>query len=557
MNKRIFVLLSFFLLSTALQAQEPLFNILESELNRNFSILKKEPIPVYYISIRVSETESMGVAARFGNLQNTSIVPAKSRNITTSLRVGDYSLDNSHEIRGGSNNGLSVSSTQLPLDNNSQAIKMTLWAQLDALYKEGVQSFEQVKANIAVKAEKEDKSPDFTKEKAESYYEKPISFNSLNVDLNIWKEKVKKYSAVFDANKDIVDASATFFMTLSREYFIDTEGRKIAQNRVEYHLVLGVDGLADDGMILPLYKTWFAYSIDQLPSDEEVLEVAGQISQNISALKKAPIAESFTGPAILSPEASGVFFHEIFGHRVEASRMKQEDDAQTFKKKIGEKALPEYISVTFDPTINLFEKKPLNGYYLYDDEGIKSKKVEVVKNGVLKDFLMCRTPIEGFSKSNGHGRAQAGLTAISRQSNMLVESSKKFNNEELRQMLINEAKAQGKAYGYHIKDVSGGFTTTNCYTPNAFNVTPLIVYRVFVDGRPDELVRGVELIGTPLAMFAQIEACGNSYAIFNGTCGAESGGIPVSCIAPSLFVKRIETQKAPKSQSQPPVLPRP
>jgi predicted Zn-dependent protease len=58
-------------------------------------------------------------------------------------------------------------------------------------------------------------------------------------------------------------------------------------------------------------------------------------------------------------------------------------------------------------------------------------------------------------------------------------------------------------------------------------------------------------------MFSQIEACGNEYAVFNGTCGAESGALPVACVSPALFVKQIETQKRPKSQSQPPYLPKP
>jgi predicted Zn-dependent protease len=83
------------------------------------------------------------------------------------------------------------------------------------------------------------------------------------------------------------------------------------------------------------------------------------------------------------------------------------------------------------------------------------------------------------------------------------------------------------------------------------------VYRIYTDGRPDELVRGVDMVGTPLAMFSQIEACGQNYAIFNGICGAESGSIPVSCVAPALFVKQIETQKRPKDQTPPLLLPKP
>jgi predicted Zn-dependent protease len=445
----------------------------------------------------------------------------------------------------------------VPVDNNPQSLRNAIWLQLDRLYKDDIRIYEQVKANIAVKVEQEDKSPDFSMEKAESYYEAPINWESLGIDPQAWEEKARRYSAVFDENSDILDGSAVLSALLTRKIFVDTEGRKIAQNSVSFQLTLTAEVLADDGMFLPLYKTWQAFSLSELPDDGEVITKAKEISKTLSDLKRAPVVESFTGPAILSPEAAGVFFHEIFGHRVEGSRLKLENDAQTFKKKINENVLPKYISVTFDPTMRYYDRTPLNGYYVFDDEGIRGRRVEVVKNGVLKNFLMARTPIEGSPHSNGHGRAHVGSAPISRQSNLLVESNQKLSHEELVKRLRKEAKAQGKQYAYYFKDVVGGFTNTNRYSPNSFNVTPLIVFRIYTDGRPDELVRGVDLVGTPLAMFAQIVACGNDQAVFNGTCGAESGGIPVSAISPALLVRQIETQKRAKSQNQPPVLTKP
>ncbi|MCC8146063.1 MAG: hypothetical protein LIO93_06435 [Bacteroidales bacterium] len=410
---------------------------------------------------------------------------------------------------------------------------------------------------MAVKVEQEDKSPDFSIEKVENYYENPVLWKDLNLNPKALEEKVRKYSAVFDKNDEIRDGSAYIVASLNRRIFIDTEGREMAQNTVNIQLFLTANVLADDGMYLPLSKSWMAFSADELPSDEVVIKAAEEMSSMLSALKKAPVVESFTGPAILSPAASGVFFHEIFGHRVEGSRLKQETDAQTFKKKVGETVLPKHLSVTFDPTQKYFQTTPLAGAYAFDDEGIKAQKVEVVKNGVLKNFLMSRTPIEGFLHSNGHGRSSVGNSPISRQSNMFIESTQKFSHEDLMKKLRKEAKDQGKEYAYYFKDVAGGFTTTSRYSPNSFNVTPLVVYRVYVDGRPDELVRGVNLVGTPLAMFSQIEACSNDYAVFNGICGAESGSVPVACVSPALFVKQIETQKRAKSQTQPPLLPKP
>ena len=547
-----------FIIPFCAKAQEPVGKLMKTELERNFAILSKEEIPAYYIFLRMDESQVFGCSARFGKLQSTMQEPYVGRNLSSMVRVGSPALDNTHEVREAGSEGSFVSSSSIPInDNNPHVIKNAIWSQLDFLYKSGAKNLELIKANISAKVEQEDKSPDFTQEDAETHSEASMELNISVNDMQQWEQKIRTYSEVFSKNSDILDGSSAFYASLERQYIVDTEGRDIVQNRPSFHLILSANVLTEDGMMLPLYKSWYANSIEELPSDKDVIAKAEEMSATLSALKKAPVVESFSGPAILSPEAAGVFFHEIFGHRIEAARMKQEQDAQTFKKKIGERVLPKHFSITFDPTIKEYMGIPLSGGYLFDDEGIRGQRVEVVKNGTLSDFLMCRTPIEGFMKSNGHGRAQFGLRPVSRQSNMLVESKQKHTSEQLRKMLIKEAKAQKKEYAYYFKEVSGGFTTTGRYMPNSFNVTPLVVYRVYVDGRPDELVRGVDLVGTPLAMFSQIEACGTDYSVFNGTCGAESGGVPVSCVAPSVFVKRIETQKKEKGQSLPPVLPRP
>ena len=561
MSKRILVLILCFVIGIFVsRSQDEVFQTLKTEMNRNFSVLKDQPIPAYYIFLRLDEIQTINCMGRMGRLQVAPRVGSPAYVLSTCMRVGDRNLDNSHEIRDSGYGGyqdVRIGTDQVPIDNNPAVLKNTIWLQLDDLYRQDVQIYEQIKTNISLRVEKEDKSPDFSVEKPENYYEAPIAWEDLHIEPAVWEEKVRNYSAIFNNNQDVINGAAYLSASLIRKIFVDTEGREIAQNAVSFQLTLTAETLADDGMSLPLAKTWTCFSLDELPSDAEVIQAAKDMNQMLSDLKKAPVVESFTGPAILSPAAAGVFFHEIFGHRVEGSRLKQESDAQTFKKKIGEQVLPKHLSVTFDPSLKYYDKTPLYGYYQFDDEGIRGQRIEVVRNGILKDFLMSRTPIQGFAHSNGHGRAQIGSAPISRQSNLLVESSEKFTQEELVKKLRKEAKAQNKPYAYYFKEVAGGFTNTSRYSPNAFNVTPLVVYRIYTDGRPDELVRGVNLVGTPLAMFSQIEACGNEYAVFNGTCGAESGPIPVSCVSPALLVKQIETQKRPKSQSQAPYLSKP
>jgi predicted Zn-dependent protease len=183
--------------------------------------------------------------------------------------------------------------------------------------------------------------------------------------------------------------------------------------------------------------------------------------------------------------------------------------------------------------------------------------VDLIQDGVLKTFLMSRLPINNFAHSNGHGRAQTGKMPTGRQGNLIVTSSKTVSDAELRAMLIAEAKKQGKPYGLYFEDISSGFTLTQRTSPQAFSVVPLVVYRVYVDGRPDELVRGVSIVGTPQAALNHIVATDDQPAVFNGECGAESGTVPVSAVAPAMLVSEIETEKQKQGTARPPILPPP
>jgi TldD protein len=337
---------------------------------------------------------------------------------------------------------------------------------------------------------------------------------------------------------------------------VNSEGTLVQTSQPAWHLFVIAYTKADDGMELPRYESFFGFTEQDLPDDRTVLEAVDKMIRDLEALRIAPLSDPYTGPAILSGRASGVFFHEIFGHRVEGHRQKLANDAQTFKKKVNEQVLPKDFSVYFDPTTRRIAETDLAGYYLYDNQGVKARRVTVVDKGVLKTFLMSRTPIEGLSQSNGHGRKQAGLTPVSRQSNLIVEVAPSAVQPDLKKLLTDEVKKQGLPFGLYFEDIQGGFTFTGRTIPNAFNVLPLVVYRVYPDGH-EELVRGVDLIGTPLTTFSKIVAADKNVAVFNGICGAESGAVPVSSVSPGIFVSQIEVQKKQKSQERPPVLPAP
>jgi predicted Zn-dependent protease len=524
---------------------------MQQELTRSFQNLKKTPVPPYFLSYQLTDNRSVDISASFGALTASS--DATRRILDLDLRVGDYSLDNTHSLRDvGSEVNLSdqLDRQRIPLDSDPDALRVALWHETERKYRSVVQRFQKVKANVQVKIEAEDHSGDFSHETAETHFELPAPFS---FDSSAWEQKLRKFTAAFTGHKEIVENSAEVDAEIETRRYVNSDGSSIQISSPYYRIIISATAKADDGMELPLHQTYMSFRPNGLPDDETIFKDVNHMVEMLLALTKAPLAEPYTGPAILSGRASAVFFHEIFGHRVEGQRQKNEDEAQTFKKRINQSVLPEFLSVYSDPGLKELAGMELMGYYPYDDEGVKARRVIVVDKGILKSFLMSRAPIEGFDHSNGHGRRQQGYAVVARQSNLVVESSRQTSRAELKKQLIEQIKVANKPYGLFFDDIEGGFTLTQRVLPNAFNVRPTVVYRVYPDGK-EELVRGVDLIGTPLMAFSKIVAADDQVAVFNGVCGAESGWVPVSAASPGLLVSQIEVQRKEKSQERAPIL---
>ena len=534
--------------------KSPLLKAMEEELLRSMKGLSdKGSPPPYFISYYVAETQRAWISASYSALRRS--MTERSRLLDVEVRVGDYVLDNTHRLRGVFDIMSRIPRpVPIPLENDIDAIKSALWLETDRKYKEAVERLIQVKAHKKVKVKEEDESADFSLESPEKFIG---SLSQITVDMANWEKKLKEYSELFKPFPEIYESDVSLLATATNKYIVNSEGTAIQHGKAHWRLSMYARTKADDGMDLYRYESFDAHSLEGLPDKKEIHEMIELITKDLMALRAAPVIEPFTGPAILSGRATSVFFHEIFGHRIEGHRQKDEEEGQTFTKKINQSVLPDLISVYDDPTLDRFCENDLSGHYLYDDEGVKAQRVSVVEKGILKNFVMSRSPIAGFEKSNGHGRKQVGYRAVARQGNLIVEASETVSEEKLRELLIEECKKQGKPFGLIFKDISGGFTYTGRVIPQSYAVVPILVYRVFTDGRPDELVRGADLIGTPLISFSKILACGDKIEVFNGTCGAESGGVPVSGVSPSILTGEIEIQKKRKSADRPPLLPPP
>lgn len=536
----------------------PLLGVMSEELKRSMEkLVTPEGDRPYFLQYTITDKKDFNVSATLGAL--TFDQTDHSRFLDVDIRVGDYTLDNTRQIRGeggGDSYHYSGNWASLPLNDDPLATRQNLWYLTDSEFKAAVERLAQVKANLKVKVEEEDKADDFSREKPVDYVG---AWQVAELDRANWGERLKRLSARLRSQPLIYQSGVSLTGQVVNRLVVNSEGTRLQSGRSWFRVGVQVATIAEDGMELWQYASFDAHSPAGLPDNSAIEKTIDQAVGEVLALRDAPIVEPYTGPAILMNRATGVFFHEIFGHRIEGHRQKDVEEGQTFAKKIGQEVLPTFLSIVDDPSRRVFKDVELNGYYEFDDEAVPAQPARLVENGVLKTFLMSRSPTRGINQSNGHGRREPGNRVVARQGNLFIESSPKvqvpFNR--LREMLIEECKKQGKPSGLLFKDISGGFTTTQRWTPQAFKVLPILVYRVFVDGKPDELVRGVDIVGTPLTCFSKIIATGDDPDVFNGVCGAESGDVPVSAVSPSVLVQQIEVEKKQKSHDRPPILPAP
>lgn len=536
-------------------ADDGLLQALQTELKRSYDGLRQvEGPPLYYLGYEARDTYSFSSNAELGAIVYET--ERHERSLDVDVRVGTHNLDNTHQLKGR-NGGLDFRRTQyrrISIDDDQAALRADIWRRTDQVYKDAVDRYTKVATNKAVTAEEEDNSDDFSVEQPSVFYE-TVAFPEI--DKAAWRDKLRRISAVLKPYPFVYNSSVSFSVNAENRYVVTSEGTRVVTGSVFVRLNVSLESQTQDGMSLQRTRHYDGGSAEELPDIDVVMQDVKTAAAELQALLLAPIVDPYTGPAIISSRATGVFFHEILGHRLEGHRQKLEREGQTFTKMVGQPVVADFISVYDDPTLRYFNGQFLRGYYRFDSEGVPASRVSLVENGILKGFLLSRSPIANFEHSNGHGRRSKGRFVVARMGNTIVEASQTVDPDRLLEMLIEEIERQNKPYGLMFHDISGGFTSTGRGGTQSFKVIPRLVSRIYADGRPTETVRGVDIVGTPLTSFGKIIAAADDYDVFNGTCGAESGWVRVSAIAPSILVSEIEVEKRAKSSEQPPILPTP
>lgn len=509
----------------------------------------------YFLSYEVFDVDNRQIGAKNGAL--TPERALRLRILSADVRIGSYELDSTHPLDDVPYSMFGVPPEVIASEpTDTRGLRQQVFRATNYAYRQAVERYEAVRAGGNIKVDIEDKTGDFAPQAPTQFIGTTAQIPAYDVE--VWERRLRDASKVLSSDPNVLDSALTLDRIAQTRWLVNSEGTRIQTGDGYLQVVINAETKAEDGMNLTRAELFNARTLEGLPNEEQLKGVVQRVKGELSELRKAPLAEPYVGPAILRGRAAAVMFHEVFGHRIEGERQKVNDEGQTFAKKVGELITSDFVDIYDDPTLSQFAGTDLIGHYRFDDEGVPAENVSLVRAGKLMGFLQSRIPVRGVNRSNGHGRRSAGMPTIhSRQGNLVVEAKTAVSFDELRRQLLAEVKRQSKPYGLLFTEITGGFTHTSRNGTQGYKVNPVMVYRIWADGRPDQLIRGVDIVGTPLTGLTKILAAGNDYAVFNGICGAESGWVPVSAVSPSLLIGQIEVALRDKSSSKPPVLPPP
>lgn len=507
----------------------------------------------FFISYLLRATRGFDVWGRYGSVFSSQ--PIDEVDLYSELRVGSRAFDQT--IDGGLNVDLSSREswrwTRGPRDMDAEAIRYSFWKLSQLKYWEAVQEYYE-KKKVLVDQKLKHSGPSFSREK-------PLVLNEpvepTKFPIKKWEEFVRETSGEFKHHPELSDPHVAITGSTRVRIFVSSEGTKFITQESFYHCSVTAYYLTEDGVWLSSSKHFHGRATDELPTLKKIRAGVEWVAGDLHSLARCKPMEPYAGPALLAGRGTGLLFHEAIGHRLEGERMTSRTEGQTFAGKIGERVLPEGVDVIDDPSMHHWDGTPLFGGYRVDDEGVGTRPVKLVEDGVLKTFLMSRSAVPGFPRSNGHGRAERHQDPMGRMANLIVRSRDMYPWEEMKKMLAAEVERRKLRFGIIIKNVSNGETRTDPYDFQAFKGVPNEVYTLDPASGEEKRVRDVSFIGTPLAALQRIRAFGGDYEVDNSYCVAESGVVPVASIAPAMLVDELELQRSTSHYFRRPTLPLP
>jgi TldD protein len=479
------------------------------------------------------------------------------RNIYCDLRVGSYDYDQVVEggLRELDDELESSSFCSVPIDDKDyDGLRITVWKLLESKFREALADFNQKEAGRIATRDPNHGLRSFTRSKRASFKHYA---RMDNLDYEAWSKFCKRASMWISQLPRLSGSWVEFDASQETRIFVSTEGTITVQNAQVFCLSANMHRLTREGSRLEQEVVLNCGSLAELPDMRSFKKMVLEKYEQLQRVAHAKKIHAFSGPVLLYPGPAGLLFHEAVGHRLEGSRLLASGEGQTFKDQEGKQIFSLPITVRDNPLLREFNGNRCIGSYSYDDEGVRAQDTVLIEDGVLKGFLSTRAALKrGRHNSNGHARTKERQRPISRMAVTIIEGKNGETLDKLKAKLIQEIKRQKKPFGMIVYETNGGETDTTNYDFQAFSGDIAYATLVYPNGR-EVCVRGVNFVGTPLQSLSNIVAIGDSPQLDNGFCGAESGLLPISTIAPAVLVKNLELQGKDEELVTPTILKRP
>lgn len=533
----------------------------------------------YFFSYDFTDSEDFHIVASLGSAVTVS--RQHGRTPGAEVRVGSYTFDNTGHVFSGRYSG-SRYDGDWPLDDNYSALREGFWLLTDRTYKAAVESMGRKRASLkGTAAQSGEQIPDFSK--ADAIVSLPKVAHK-KIDETALTQRFSKLSAVFGGYPEVLSSSVEFQVIDGITYLLNSEGTAIRYGDRVNWMVARAEGQASDGMILRDAVSVQSLDLDKFPADADLKPRVSEMGDHVRDLVKAPAGEAYTGPVLFEPLAGAQLMAQMVGDNLHVPRKPLSDPGRNvnlipseFETRVGSRVAPEWMDVTDDPVQTTWNGKPLMGHYEFDLEGVPPKPVAAIEKGILRNFLMTRQPIKGFSASNGHARLTGSYganTAVI--GNMFVKASQSTPLADLKKRVIQMAMDRGKPYAMLVRKLNYPFTGPVAELQSLMQASaqsggsprplspPVLIYRLYPDGR-EELVRGLRFRGVTTRALRDIEAATQEIALFDfvnnsaplallGQGGYIAG---TSVVSPGLLFDELELELPQEQLQKLPVAPPP
>ena len=482
---------------------EDIIFAMKNELNRSMNELKINDLESpYFIEYKYVEYEASSMRGSMGSIEAAN--NSKSAYISVSVRVGDYSFDNTNFFDvglgffGSSDDEEGFKKRSVSYEPSINYLRKEFWLATDAAYKQTAELYSK-KLAILKNRMRKDTIPDFNK------LESIKKLRDIKVvpefNLSKYKDIIESVSSVFNNYPAIYTSGVSVEFIPQRIYYINSEGVEYIKDNFYTGFEIVAASQNKEGM--PVFDHYTAYSIkpSDMPTKDSLIKAAKLVAENISDRLRIPQLDDFyVGPIIFSGQAAGQIFAQSFLPKLISQRepltdggFSSENEDAVFQRKVGGRVLPEFLNITDKPNESKLNGVDLIGTYKIDDDGLESQNVELVKGGYLETLLSDRGPTKRIKESNAHKRGGSVMF-----SNIIVEnnnSDNKLSSKELESKLLEFVKKRELDFGIVVtKILDANIRYTSLYRILNGNIEipfgkknyVMDGYKVYTDGRKEK-----------------------------------------------------------------------